>query len=60
MELIRKLILAGLIGFVGRGTVLQTVLATVVAFMFFGISFREMPYGTSRLNTLKVLSEFQL
>ena len=60
VELIRKLILAGLIGLVGRGTVLQTVLATLISFMFFALSFREMPLRTRRLNVVKVLSELQL
>lgn len=41
VELIRKLILAGLIGFVGRGSVLQTVVALVISFMFFALTFRE-------------------
>ena len=60
VELVRKLILAGLIGLVGRGTVLQTLLATVISFMFFALSFREMPLRTRRLNVVKVLSELQL
>ena len=60
VELIRKLILAGLIGLVKRGSVLQIVVATVISFLFFAIAFREMPYHTSRLNAVKVLSEFQL
>ena len=60
VELIRKLIMAGLIGLVGRGTVLQTVLATLISFLFFALAFREMPYRKRRLNAIKVLSEFQL
>ena len=60
VELIRKLILAGLIGLVGRGTVLQIVVATVISFVFFALAFREMPYNSARLNTVKVLSELQL
>ena len=60
VELIRKLILAGLIGLVGRGTVLQTVLASLISFMFCALSFREMPLRTRRLNVVKVFSELQL
>ena len=60
VELIRKLILAGLIGLVGRGTVLQMVVATVISFVFFALAFREMPYNSARLNTIKVLSELQM
>ena len=54
VELVRKLILAGLIGLVGRGTVLQTVLASLISFMFCALSFREMPLRTRRLNVVKV------
>ena len=50
----------GLIGLVGRGTVLQTLLATIISFMFCALSFREMPLRTRRLNVVKVLSELQL
>ena len=60
VELIRKLILAGLIGLFGRGTVLQIVVATVISFVFFALAFREMPYNSARLNAIKVLSELQL
>ena len=56
----RKLILAGLIGLAGRGSVFQTVVATLISFTFFALSFREMPYNTRRLNGIKVFSEFQL
>ena len=41
MELGRKLTLAGLIGVVGRGTVAQACVATLIAFWFFAISFKE-------------------
>eukprot|EP01045_Picozoa_sp_COSAG04_P005363 COSAG04_NODE_248_length_18898_cov_16.838715_7_plen_77_part_00 len=60
VELIRKLILAGLIGIAARGSVFQTVLATAMCFMFFAFAFRAMPYNTTRLNIVKVLSELQL
>ena len=60
VELIRKLILAGLIGLFGRGTVLQIVVTTVISFVFFALAFREMPYNSARLNAIKVLSELQL
>ena len=41
VELTRKLILSGLIGVVGRGTVAQAVAGTLIAFYFFAISYRE-------------------
>ena len=39
---------------------LQTVLATLISFLFFALAFREMPYRKRSLNAIKVLSEFQL
>ena len=60
VELLRKLILAGLIGVAARGSVLQTVVATAISFLFFALAFRSLPYKSSRLNTVKVLSELQL
>ena len=60
VELGRKLILSGLIGMVGRKTVAQAVLATLVAFLFFALTFREMPYKARKLNTIKLFSEFQI
>merc|ERR1712166_207430 len=44
IELTRKLILTGLIGMIGRGTVGQSVTCTVVAFVFFAITFRYQPF----------------
>ena len=60
VELSRKLILAGLIGLAGRGSVFQTVVATLISFMFFAVAYRERPFSSSRLNVIKVCSEFQL
>ena len=44
VELGRKLILSGLIGLFGRGTVAQTVLACSVAFFFFAAFYRAQPF----------------
>jgi hypothetical protein len=60
VELTRKLVLAGLIGLAGRGTVFQTVVATLISFMFFALAFREQPFESKRLNLVKICSEFQL
>ena len=57
VELGRKLTLAGLIGVVGRGTAL---VATLIAFWFFAISFKERPFKKGSLNKIKSFSEFQL
>ena len=60
VELTRKLILSGLIGVVGRGTVAQAVAGTLIAFYFFAISYREQPFRSRGLNRIKIFSELQL
>lgn len=60
MELARKLALSGLIGLFQRGSVLQTVCATVISFFFFAMAFRERPFEEDRLNAVKIYSEFQI
>ena len=59
-ELARKLILAGLVGLVGRGSIAQAAVATVIAFLFFAVSVREQPYKKSTMNWIKLFSEFQI
>jgi hypothetical protein len=59
-ELARKLILAGLIGLVGRGSIAQAVVATIIAFFFFAVSVREQPYKKPTMNWIKLFSEFQI
>ena len=60
MELGRKLILSGLIGLVGRGSIAQSALATMISFAFCAISFREQPFNKPTLNHVKMFSEFQI
>eukprot|EP01050_Picozoa_sp_SAG11_P011902 SAG11_NODE_1293_length_5284_cov_2.541562_2_plen_239_part_00 len=60
VEMMRKLLLSGLIGILQRGTVAQSVLATVIAFYFFSIAYKEQPFRSSGLNKVKVFSECQL
>lgn len=60
MELARKLALSGLIGLFQRGSVLQTVCATVISFFFFAVAFRERPFEEDKLNIVKIYSEFQI
>jgi hypothetical protein len=60
VELSRKLILSGLISLVNRGSIAQTVLATLISFFFFAFTVRAQPYNSTRLNMLKVFSEFQM
>jgi hypothetical protein len=60
VELFRKLVLSGLIGLFGRGTIGQSFFATICCFIFFALSFKHWPFNTMRLNVIKVASEFQL
>jgi hypothetical protein len=60
IELARKLVLAGLIGLFGRGSIAQAVVATAIAFFFFALSVREQPFAKPKLNWIKLLSEFQI
>jgi hypothetical protein len=60
VELSRKLILSGLIGLFGRGTVAQVSVATLTSFVYFAFNFREAPFEESRMNFVKVTSEFQI
>ena len=60
VELSRKLILSGLIGLFGRGTIAQSFVATLLSFMFFAVSVHMQPYKERRMNFIKVFSEFQI
>jgi hypothetical protein len=60
VELSRKLIMSGLLGLVGRGSIGQVVLAVVLAFIFFAIALKHQPFTSGRLNFLKICSEAQL
>jgi len=60
VELTRKLILSGLIGLAGRGSIAQCVFASMLAFGFFGLSLLCQPYKKNSLNTVKLVSEFQI
>jgi hypothetical protein len=58
VELGRKLVLAGLIGMLGRGTVGQIVVAQFVSFFFFALQIWAQPFKESMLNWVKAFSEF--
>lgn len=60
VELSRKLVLAGLVGLVGRGSVAQTVMCTLISFAFFALSFKAQPFHSRTLNFIKLWSEFQI
>ena len=65
VELSRKLTLTGLVGLYGRGTIAQAVISTLIAFIFFAVTFRCQPFaltesGSDHLNYIKLFSEFQV
>ena len=60
VELGRKLILSGLISLLGRGSIAQAVVATMVSFFFFAANVRALPYKSRALNIIKIVSEVQL
>ena len=60
VELSRKLIMSGLLGLVGRGSIGQAVLAVVLAFIFFAIALKHQPFTSGQLNFFKICSEAQL
>lgn len=43
-----------------RGTIAQTLAATIISFIFFAISFREQPFKKPVLNYVKIASEFHV
>jgi len=60
VELSRKLILTGFISVFQRGSIAQTVVATLLSFFFFAFSLREQPFAARHLNVIKVATEIQL
>eukprot|EP01050_Picozoa_sp_SAG11_P040003 SAG11_NODE_17146_length_527_cov_0.745327_1_plen_126_part_10 len=60
IELMRKLILTGIIGLVGRGPVAQAFVGAMISFYFFALSLRYQPYRKPVLNRMKIVVEFQV
>jgi hypothetical protein len=54
VELSRKLMLSGFLGFVGRGSVFQAVIGTVLAFVYFALNFHHRPFNSKSLNGIKI------
>ena len=57
VELGRKLALAGLIGLLGRGSVVQMVAAQFISLFFFAVHYRAQPFEAPMLNAVKSFSE---
>jgi hypothetical protein len=60
VELLRKLMLSGILSLVGRGSIAQATLGTTITFVFFALHLRVMPYKSVTLNFTKAVSEVQL
>jgi hypothetical protein len=60
VELSRKLLLSGILSLVGRGSIAQAMLGTMISFVFFALNLRVMPYKSATLNFTKAVSEVQL
>jgi hypothetical protein len=60
VELLRKLLLSGILSLVGRGSIAQAALGTVISFAFFALHLRLLPYKSSTLNVTKAVSEIQI
>ena len=58
--LLEKLILTGLLVFVGRGTIFQCVGASFVTMAFFGLHMGTLPYEDRSSNILRAFAEAQL
>jgi hypothetical protein len=59
VEMIRKLLLTGMIIFVDAGSTAQVFVACVVSFFFFSLQMACMPYEQPGNNHLKVAAEIQ-
>lgn len=55
-----ELILSGLIGLSGRGTILQSFVAVLISFFFFALNVKQRPFKREMLNRIKIFSEVQL
>ena len=60
ISLIEKLLLTGLLIFVDQASVLQAFCGLCIAFVFFAVQCRAMPYADANDNSLKVIAEAQL
>ena len=60
VELSHKLLLSGILSLVGRGSIAQATLGTMISFVFFALHLRVMPYKSVTLNFTKAVSEVQL
>ena len=60
LDLIRKLVLSGMLVFVAPGTIIQSVCGIVVSYAFMLIHMRIWPYPHETTNWLKLFAEVQV
>ena len=57
MDMLRKLILVGLVLLVGRGSVAQLCAAMILSFAFFSLHMKTWPYKIEQDNILRATTE---
>jgi hypothetical protein len=60
LDILRKLLLVGVVVFIGRGTVLQSLCAAAVSFAFFALHVKVWPFKSDHDNRYRMLSEGQV
>jgi hypothetical protein len=60
VDMLRKLVLVGLVVLAGRGSILQNVLANVLSFGFFALHVSRMPFKMREDNWLRASCEFHV
>ena len=59
-DMIRKLLLVGLVLLVGRGSVSQSVVALMLSFMFFALQMETKPFKVSQDNLFRAATEIHV
>ena len=60
MDMLRKIVLSGLLQFVPRGTAVQVFCGCVLAFGSFGVQLHVWPYKDHAANVLKMCADIQI
>jgi hypothetical protein len=60
VDMLRKLLLTGLLQFVHRGSAEQVLVGCTLAFVAFGLTMKLQPYREPEANVLKALVDFQI
>jgi hypothetical protein len=60
LDMLRKLLLVGVVLWIGRGTVAQLSVAIVLSFGFFALQMNTMPYKVFTDNVFRASTEFHV